>query len=355
MTSTVWFTPLSNDSSLADRVAAVDRLWQAADVGSRISSGQYVAIKVHVGDEKNTTHLPAELVTPVVRHARERDALPFLTETSTLYAGARHNAVRHILHAASHGFTIERTGVPFIMADGLAGDAEIEVPVDGELFSSVSVAREARMADVLIVMSHMTGHLAAGFGATIKNLGMGLASRKGKMRQHSSIKPEIRPDKCTLCGKCMEWCPESCIAPDGDAARIDSSRCIGCGECLAVCRFGAVRFDWEADASWMQQAMAEHALGVVKDRPAFHINYCCTMTKDCDCFPIHQDPAIPDVGIVASFDPVAVDQAALDLTRQDDGRNLAQIAFENVDGCVQLVHAEKIGLGSRTYELVELP
>ena len=354
MTSKVWFVPLSDASPLAHRVAAVDRLWEAAAVDSRISAGQYVAIKVHVGDEKNTTHLPADLVTPIVRRTKSRDALPFLTETSTLYAGARHNAVRHILHAATHGFTIEKTGVPFIMADGLAGDAEIEVPIDGELFSTVSVAREARMADVLVVISHMTGHLAAGFGATIKNLGMGLASRKGKMRQHSSIKPEIRPDKCTLCGKCVEWCPEGCIAPDGDVARIDSSRCIGCGECLAVCRFGAVRFDWEADASWMQAAMAEHALGVVKDRPAFHINYCCTMTKDCDCFPIDQTQVIPDVGILASFDPVAVDQAALDLTVQGDGRNLAQLSFEKVDGNVQLVHAEKIGLGSRKYELVEL-
>ena len=347
MAEKVYFVPLKGADQNA-RAEATKRIFDEAHVAAKIEKREYVALKVHVGDENNVTAIPPEVCVPLVAAIKEKGALPFLTETSTLYKGVRMNAVTHIQHAVARGFTIDKVGAPFIMADGLAGDNEISVKIDGELFQEVSVAREARMADFLLVVSHMTGHMVAGFGATIKNLGMGLASRKGKLRQHSSMKPEVIADSCVFCQKCLKWCPTEAISEQGGKALIDSDACIGCGECLAVCRFGAIKYNWGADSVWMQKAMAEHALGVVVDKKAFYINDCCTMTKECDCLPVKQDVFIEDLGILGSFSPVALDQAAIDMT------DLSQKSYPNLNGNAQLEHAEKIGLGSRQYELVTL-
>jgi len=354
MKSTVFLVRTSDGASCDVGANAVGQVLDHSEFAKTLEPGEYVAIKLHVGEVNNKTHVPPEAARQIVDRVKAQGALAFLTETATLYRGERENAVKHIEHAVRQGFTIERTGAPFIMADGLAGDSEIDVPIDGTLFRSVKVAREARMADAIVVLSHMTGHIAAGFGATIKNLGMGLASRKGKMRQHSSIKPEVIPEKCVFCEKCLRWCPKDAISESNGCALIDEANCIGCGECLAVCRFGAIKFDWGADANWMQQAMAEHALGAVRDKKCFYVNYCIGMTKDCDCFTIDQTKEIPDIGVLASLDPVALDQASIDLTRGSDGRNLSELSHANIDCNVQLAHAESIGLGTRAYDLIEL-
>jgi uncharacterized Fe-S center protein len=281
------------------------------------------------------------------------------------------------------------------MADGLTGDCEISVPIKGKLFSEVAIAREIRMADVLIVLSHMTGHLCTGFGATLKNLGMGMASRKGKLRQHSQMTPVIDESCCTGCMKCRNWCPEDAISqiflddnipnnteitrkahntvnplkqiesvPDGNhlpramtrqkVAKIDKEKCIGCGECLAVCRHDAVLYDWNADNNWLQKAIAEHALGAVKGKKAFYINYCCNMTKLCDCIGKEQQAIIKDVGILASTDPVALDTASLDLCHNSEDMDLAAVAQDKIDGRIQLVHAQAIGLGSMVYNIINV-
>ncbi len=347
----VYFCPLEDGSPVSDLVKSTIKIYEKAQVNSHIEEGEYVAIKLHVGDENNTTFIPSDVAKALVDKVKQRKALPFLTETSTLYRGERENAVKHIMHAHRHGFSIEKVGAPFIMADGLAGDNEIEVKIEGELFNSVLVAREIRMTDFLIVLSHMTGHIAAGFGCAIKNLGMGLSSRKGKLRQHSSIQPEVIPDKCTLCKKCFLWCPTGAISEKNGKAFIDSKKCIGCGECLAVCRFGAIKFDWKRDSAWMQKAMAEHALGVVKDKKAFYINVLVNMTQDCDCLTKKQEKMIPDIGVLGSWDPVAVDKASLDLIEQRHGKDINQLSYPNINGKVQILHAEKIKLGTTKYEL----
>ena len=354
MASKVYFVPTKDGVSKDERAQAALKIFQAASVSDKIEEGEYVAVKLHVGDQNNVTAIPPETIRPLVDEIKKKKGLPFLTETSTLYKGVRMNAVTHIMHAVSRGFTIENTGAPFIMADGLAGDSEKAVAIDGVLFKEVSVAKEARMSDFLLVISHMTGHMVAGFGATIKNLGMGLASRKGKLRQHSSMSPEVIPASCVMCGKCLQWCPVDAISKANDKALIDKDTCIGCGECLAVCRFGAIKYDWGADSKWMQEAMAEHALGVVKDKKAFYINDCCTMTQECDCMPTKQEVFIPDVGVLGSWDPVALDQASIDLTKHDGDINLSEKSYPNLDGNAQLIHAEKIKMGTRQYELITL-
>lgn len=354
MKSKVFLVKTRDDPTKEEVARAAINVFQAGKVSDKIDPGEYLAIKLHVGDKNNTTHVDPEVIAALVSMAKKRNALVFLTETSTLYRGKRENAVKHITHAVSQGFSLQAVGAPFIMADGLAGDMEIEVKINGELFDSVLVAREARMIDFLLVVSHMTGHIAAGFGCAIKNLGMGLASRKGKMRQHSSINPQIIPDNCTLCKKCMQWCPKDAIVEKDGAAYINLDKCIGCGECLAVCRFGAVKFNWGTESSWMQKAMAEHALGAISGKKSFFINVLVNMTRDCDCLTAKQEKIIPDIGVLGSWDPVAIDQASLDLTRNDRGKNLGEISYPNIDGNIQLEHAEKIGLGNREYELISL-
>lgn len=332
----------------------MEKLLHKIEVAKDIGPREFVAVKLHFGDKDNETCVPPEALCPVIEHFQAKDAHVFLTETATLYKGVRMNAVVHLKHAIEQGFTYEKLGAPIICADGLSGDSEVAVEIPGKLFEEVFIAREARMADFIFVLSHMTGHMLTGFGGTIKNLGMGLASRKGKMRQHSSMSPKVKKENCTLCKKCFDWCPVEAISQEGNVASIDEHTCIGCGECLSVCRFDAIAYDWAADGKWMSRAMAEHALGAVYHKRAFYMMDCCSMTQQCDCVPFSQEKLIPDLGVLASWDPVALDQAALELTKKEKGKDLSQLAFPDVDGELQIVHAEEIGLGNRTYELIEV-
>lgn len=353
MASEVFFVPLNDGSSPEEQAEAAKRVFEAAGAGKCIAKGDFVAIKVHVGEKHNTTHLDPAVARVIVEKVKEHKGLPFLTETSTLYKGERENAIVHLVHAHRHGFGFEQVGAPFIMADGLSGNSEIEVAIPGEMNDSVKIAREIRVADAMMVLSHPTGHMATALGACLKNLGMGLSSRMGKMRQHSSMKPRVRPDKCVMCGKCIYWCPEGIISEKDGKAFIEEEKCIGCGECLAVCRFGAVEYNWSRDSEFIQKQVAEHALGVVIDKEGkcFYINVLVNMTKDCDCEASNQQKFISDVGVLGSFDPVAIDKATLDLTAKGSGVSLAERAYKRLSSDIQLEHAEKIGLGSTEYEL----
>jgi uncharacterized Fe-S center protein len=356
MSAKVYFIPFSDGLPPADQARAMGKIYAAAGADGVVAAKDFVAIKLHVGEKKNTTHVKPEIIKELVERVKEKGGVPFLTETSTLYKGERENAVKHLMHAHRHGFGIDNVGAPFIMADGLTGNTEYEVAIDGELHKSVKVAREVMSADALLVVSHPTGHVAAGFGACIKNLGMGLASRMGKLRQHSAMLPEIITDKCQYCQKCLKWCPREAIITREGKAYIMTDKCIGCGECLAMCRFDAVKYDWGAESGFMQRSMAEHALGAVaaKKGKSFFFNVLVDMTKDCDCYNVNQTKFIPDIGILASTDPVAVDKATLDLTAKAHGHTLAEMAYAKLNATIQIEHAAKIGLGSLEYDLIEV-
>ena len=356
MAEKVFFIKLNDNASTPEQVAALQKLFVAGGLDRVVEKNDFVAVKMHVGEKNNTTHLRPELIKAVVDRAKAAGGQPFLTETSTLYKGERENAVKHIMHAHHHGFGIDQVGAPFIMADGLTGNTEYEVQIDGELNKSVKVAREIMSADSIIVVSHPTGHPATGLGACIKNLGMGLASRMGKMREHSNMLPEIIHDQCRYCQKCIQWCPQAAIIEKAGKAFIQAEKCIGCGECLAVCRFDAVKYDWNAESGFTQKSMAEHAYGIVKGKAGkcLFINVMVDMTHDCDCFSVKQEKLIPDIGILASFDPVAVDKATLDLTAKAHGKTLAELAYAHHDAMIQLRHAAKVGMGALEYELVEI-
>ena len=354
--SHVFFIPLTINDRTKEIEGKLIKLCEAVGLASRIDKTDLVAIKMHFGEKGNVTHIQPRFVRPLVKFIAKIGAKPFLTDTTVLYKSARSDAVSHLRLAHEHGFTIDKVGAPVLISDGLIGDAEEEVAIPGELFSAVSLAREALKANALIVVTHVTGHIACGFGGTIKNLGMGLASRKGKMRQHSAIKPEVITNKCTACGLCIKWCPEEAIEMQGDTAFIDHKKCIGCGECLTVCRFNAIRYDWRVSNKDLQKKTAEHALGAVIGRiqKCVFFNYLITVTKDCDCLGSRMTPVMPDIGVLASTDPVAIDKATLDMIKSRNGKSLRKMAYTNVDETVQLQHGEKIGLGRMEYVLLEV-
>ncbi len=352
----VYFAELPEDSNSSERIAATKKLLKGSEIESIIADKDKVAVKLHVGERNNDTHVAPEIVRTVVSKIKEKGGLPFLTETSTLYKGRRSNAIDHLAHAFSHGFTFENIGAPFIMADGLTGNTEIEIPIEGRIFNKVNIAREIVFADALVAVSHPTGHPGMALGACLKNIGMGLSSRIGKLRQHSSVKPYIDEAKCTFCEKCIKWCPEEIIIEKNEKAFIIQEKCIGCGECLAVCNFDAVKYNWGVESAELQKRVAEHVLGAVQDKrdKSFFLNFLFDMTRGCDCEGERQKRIIPDVGILASRDPVAVDQATLDLTAKSFGESLAKKSEPRLDASIQLEHAEEIGLGSRKYNLITL-
>lgn len=322
-----------------------------------IEAGQFVGIKLTFGEAGNTAHPPVAVIRQIVEQVRRREARPFLTETSTLYNGRRKNAVDHLELAREHGFTHETIGAPILLSDGLRGRESIAVPLDGERVQRAHIAPILRDLDFLIVVSHLTGHLVHGFGAAVKNLGMGLATRAGKLDQHASVKPWVKVEKCIHCLGCLAVCPVGAIEDAGQHAAIASELCIGCAECLAICPTGAIMIDWSRQSAHVQEATAEYALAVhrtVRGRAVF-VNLLNHISKHCDCMGATPDVLAPDVGLVASTDPVAVDQASYDLAVQAAGRDVFREAWPEVDPLVQLRHAERLGLGTRSYALGQGP
>ncbi len=356
MGSTVFFTQVGQNEKQESINQKVLALFSAADLGSFINKNDLIGIKMHFGEEGNNTHIPPHCVSPIVEEIRKKSGMPFLTDTCVLYRSQRDNSVNHLLLAHQHGFSIDRIGAPVIIADGLIGNAESMMDIPGKIFKQVAVARTAVEANGLVVLSHVTGHIATGFGGTIKNLGMGFSSRKGKLKQHSVTKPSISSKKCTGCALCVQWCPEDAISMKGEKAVIDSTRCIGCGECLTVCRFGAVGHGWGRSNDELQKRIAEHALGVTVAQPGriSYMNFLLSITKDCDCWNEPQKPIIPDIGILASKDPVAIDAASLDLIHQETDQELKEMSYPDVNPWVQIHYGAEIGLGSETYELVHI-
>ena len=325
----------------------------AEDLLACVADKDITAVKTHFGESSDLGYVRPVYFKMLSDLVKDRGGAPFLTETSTLYKGNRDNAVKHIAHAHAQGFDLASTGMPIIMADGLFGDEEFDVSVDGKIYRSVHIAGLLGKCNALILVSHFTGHLAAGFGAALKNLGMGCASRKGKMEQHSTAKPKIVGKKCTGCGTCVKWCPQEAITLVEDRAVIDSTQCIGCGECLAMCRFDAVKYNWAATYDDLQKKIVEHAMGVCSlyRGKGLYINLLTRISRDCDCMGHTFKKIVPDIGILVSRDPVALDAASLDLVEQRAGTPIAQLAYD-IPTRVQLEYAVELGFGTTGYELV---
>ncbi len=338
------------DDLLCERLRA---LVQAEDLLGFVADRDITVVKTHFGESPELGYPRPVYFKMLAAGIKDRGGTPFLTETSTLYKGNRNNAVKHIAHAHAQGFDLAATGMPIIMADGLFGDEECEVPVNGTIYQSVHIARLFAKCNALVVVSHFTGHLAAGFGAALKNLGMGCASRKGKMEQHSTARPKIDKKRCTGCGTCVAWCPGEAITLVDERAAIAAKKCIGCGECLAMCRFDAVKYNWGVTYEDLQKKIVEHAMGVCSlyRGKGLFINILTRISKDCDCMGHTFKKIVPDIGILVARDPVALDAASLDLVEKRAATTISQLAYD-IPHRVQLDHAREIGFGNPAYSLI---
>jgi uncharacterized Fe-S center protein len=321
-----------------------------------LKKGELVPIKLHMGEKGNTGHVDSRVVKALIDKVKSKAAKPFLTETNVLYQGKRVNAVDHLMLAAEHGFDPVSLGAPVIIADGLWGENAMEVEIGKKHFSTVTIARPVMYFDTLISIAHVTGHMLTGFAASVKNMGMGLASRTGKLRQHSNIKPQIIENNCVLCRRCIEHCPAGAIVVKNNRAFIRPDICIGCGDCISACAFGAVADNYGEDATILSEKMVEYAYGVLLNvKQKIFFNFAVHVTKNCDCMAKNEPSIVKDIGIFASQDPVACDKAAADMVVANAGEDVFKKVYPQADQYLhQLTYAEQIGLGRMEYELVEI-
>lgn len=356
MASTVYLCRVEDWSDLQGAADQFSALLEKTPLLDGLRKKDLVGIKLTFGEAGNEGHAPPPLVRRLVEVIRGRGARPFLTETNTLYNGRRKNAVDHLEVAREHGFTHETVGAPIVLSDGILGRESFGVEIPGKRVQVAHLAPSVRDMDFLVGLAHLTGHMVEGFGGAVKNIGMGLASRAGKLDQHSAVRPSVTEKACVLCLECLGVCPAGAIFKGKKSAVIDAGACIGCADCLAVCRAGAIRIDWSRDATQVQESTVEYALAVLKalKNRAVFINLLNHITKDCDCIgPTHEILA-PDIGIAACTDPVALDEASVDLATSAAGADVFRQAWPAIDWEAQIRHGEALGLGSREYELVEV-
>jgi uncharacterized Fe-S center protein len=319
-----------------------------------VSANEFVALKIHFGEEGNVGYIRPEWLKPVIEDLKEKSAWPFLTDANTIYVGRRADAYHHLLVAESHGFSLDNCGCPVIIADGLRGNSSVDVPVNLKHFKNVHIANAIHYADSFIFINHFKGHEISGFGGALKNMGMGCGSRAGKYAMHDTLKPKVKLDKCVACGQCVKWCSAGALKLAGKKITFDTNKCVGCGECILSCRENVFSIPWDSSASAVQEKIVEYAYGVAHKKPQFSINFLNHITQYCDCYPSKGEPLMADIGIIAGADPVAADQASADMVNKKYGSDFWRHLFPEIDWTVQLDYAEKIGLGSRKYELIEL-
>ena len=371
--SKVYFADFRAPSWRENLPQKLARLMMTAGFGDIDMDGKYVAIKMHFGEPGNLAYLRPNWARAVVDLVKSHGGKPFLTDCNTLYVGGRKNALDHIESAYINGFTPYSTGCHILIADGLKGNDEVEVPVEGgEYVKSAKIGRAVMDADVFISLTHFKGHEQAGMGGALKNIGMGCGSRAGKMEQHNSGKPFVKQKKCVGCHSCAKICAHGAPMFRDGKAEIDHAKCVGCGRCIGACNFDAIRTPDDAANAELNRKMAEYAKAVVQDRPQFHISLVIDISPYCDCHDGNDTPILPDVGMFASFDPVALDQACADACGKQPpipGSHLDEQmhregfcdkhdhfinSMPNTDWRVCLAHCEKIGIGTRSYELVEV-
>lgn len=354
--SKVYMVHLGEGLSERDALGRFEHLIDSSGALSFFRPDEFVAIKIHFGEKGNTGHVDPAFMRILARSIARAKGKPFLTDTNTLYKGERMNAVDHLRLAEQHGFSLAKVGCPVIIGDGLLSRDVKVVPINGRHFKEAKLASVVRDCDVIFAVSHLTGHMVTGMGAAIKNLGMGLANRAGKLLQHSSVKPSVIDSKCVFCRACFNICPAKAISEKVKKAYIDPSVCIGCAECITACRFDAINIDWSEAGRAVSERMVEYAEAVIaaKNKRMVYFNFLNKITAECDCLAKDDPRIVRDIGILASQDPVAIDQASCDLVFKEAGNDIFKEKHPKIGWEDQLKYAEERGLGSRKYELIEV-
>ena len=368
VSSKVYFSDL-RASFKENLLSKLVRLIDTGGLEDIIAPRNLVAIKLHFGEKGNIAFIRPVFLRQIVDRVKELGASPFLTDTNTLYGGTRGDSVSHLKTAMENGFVYSVVNAPVIISDGIRGASFSRVAVNQEIIQTAYIGKEIVESDALISVAHFKGHELTGFGGTIKNLGMGCASRKGKLDQHSGLSPKVKRKKCIGCGECIKYCAHEAISLIDEKAVIDPQRCVGCGECLLICPNGAINVQWDGDVPAFQKKMVEYTSGVLagKQGKALFLNFLTNISPACDCYG-HNDAAIVhDIGIMVSKDPVAIDQASVDMVNlqtgtegscltgsKNPGGDKFRAIYPKVDWSIQLEHAEKIGVGTRDYELITI-
>jgi hypothetical protein len=303
-----------------------------------------LAIKVHFGEKGSVTYLGPDFTKAVCENLRKKVKKLALVDCSVLYKGERSFASSHKKLALEHGFDF----APIAILDGEKGDREIRIRVKGKHFKTARIGRDIKEFNALLAISHFKGHGATGFGAALKNIGMGLGSKAGKMAMHQAFKITVNEAVCTGCGFCSRNCPAHSIAVKNEKAKINYKKCLGCGLCISACPFGAIEIPWQMGSHDLQERVVEYAAAVLKGRKALFINALTSITENCDCMSMIQEPIMSDIGILLSEDVVALEQASLDLAGKKN------FMAHGVDPQLQIDYAQKMGLGKKKYTLVEL-
>ena len=371
----VYFTDFHTEAFGDGLPTKLKKLMKKAGIADLDLEGKFVAIKMHFGELGNISYLRPNYARAVVDVVKELGGRPFLTDCNTMYPGSRKNALEHLECAWQNGFTPLTVGCPILIGDGLKGTDDVEVPVEGgEYVEKAKIGRAIMDADVFISLTHFKGHEMTGFGGTIKNIGMGCGSRAGKKEQHASGKPKISQKRCRGCMRCQRECANGGLVFDQQTRkmRVDDTHCVGCGRCLGACNFDAIYFTNDNAQAALNCRMAEYTKAVVAGRPQFHISLIVDVSPNCDCHGENDVPILPNIGMFVSTDPLALDQACVDaclaaqpMPGSQLAKHLADPAFhDHHDHFINstpesewrscLEHAEKIGLGSREYELIEM-
>ena len=376
MKSVVFFSDLKVGSKTL--LNKLDALLERTNLKEKIKEKDLVAIKLHFGESGNTAFIRPIFLRRIVDRVKYYKGKPFLTDANTLYIGTRGEAVSHLTTAYENGFVYSVVDAPLLISDGLRGNSSVKVTIDKPHFKTVSIAHAIYMADALISVAHFKGHELSGFGGTLKNLGMGCASREGKLSQHSNISPKVKAKVCKGCELCLTTCAHEAISmlpskADIESKRmtafIDSKKCIGCGECILTCPTGAVQIQWNETIPIFQKKMVEYAYGAVenKKKKGLYLNFLTQISPACDCWGYSDTPIVNDIGILSSEDPVAIDQASVDLVNGQEGNRSSKLTkhwnsgedkfralYPKVDWSIQLSYGEEIGLGTRNYELIKI-
>ena len=373
MISNVYFTGMrtKNGESL---LAKLDRLIIKAGIKQIDFKRKYTAIKIHFGEPGNLSFLRPNFSKTVADRIKSLGGLPFLTDSNTLYVGRRNQALNHLDAANENGYFPMSTGCQNIIADGIRGTDDIEVPVNGgEYCKTAYIGRAIMDADIIISLNHFKGHEGTGFGGAIKNVGMGSGSRAGKMVMHNEGKPHVDKNICIGCKICARFCAHEAIIFNDGKTSINQKKCVGCGRCIGGCSKDAVLLEYDSSHSALSCKIAEYAKAVLDGRPHFHINIINQVSPYCDCHPENDAAVIPDIGIFASFDPVALDKACIDAVNaapgiqesilserqrghRDEAGNADHMTdiHPTTDWRVQIAHAEKLKIGSSKYKLITM-
>lgn len=349
-----------------------ENLIKKAGIGQIDFSKKFTAVKMHFGEPGNLAFLRPNYAKVVVDTVKEKGGLAFLTDCNTLYVGRRKHALEHLSAAFENGFSPLSTGCHVIIADGLKGTDEKEVPISSKNLKhlkSAKIGTAIMDADIFISLNHFKGHESTGFGGALKNIGMGCGSRAGKMEMHYSGKPAVDIEKCVKCGQCYRNCAHGAISfpkPE-QKAHIDTEKCVGCGRCIGSCNYDAISPVNGSSNVILNEKIAEYSLAVLQNRPNFHISVIQDVSPYCDCHAENDVPIVPDIGMLASFDPVSLDKACADLVNAakpiensllGESRHGYYDHFKNVfpetdwESCLK--HAQDIGIGQMDYELVRI-